>query len=87
MSAASFTPRPRRSLDAELDLPALGAALWLKKWKILRPTILVALTTLLAVQVVTPRYLSESRVFIEGRDNCLFAAGCRQGQQRRQRRR
>ena len=52
-----------------MDLPALGAALWLKKWKILRPTILVALTTLLAVQVVTPRYLSESRVFIEGRDN------------------
>ncbi len=69
MSVASPSPRPRGSLDAELDLPALGAALWLKKWKILRPTILVALTTLLAVQVVTPRYRSESRVFIEGRDN------------------
>jgi polysaccharide biosynthesis transport protein len=55
--------------DGELDLAALGAALWAKKWKVLRPTILVALFTLIAVQVVTPRYSSESRVFIEGREN------------------
>ena len=33
------------------------------------PTILVALITLIVVQVITPRYQSESRVFIEGRDN------------------
>jgi succinoglycan biosynthesis transport protein ExoP len=52
-----------------LDLPALGAALWRKKWSILRPTILVALLALVVVQMITPKYLSESRVFIEGRDN------------------
>jgi len=69
MSVASPSPRTRLPFDAELDLPALGATLWRKKWKILRPTILVALTTLVAVQVITPRYSSESRVFIEGRDN------------------
>ncbi len=53
----------------ELDLPALGAALWRKKSQILLPTILVALLTLVAVQLVAPRYQSESRVLIEGRDN------------------
>ena len=69
MSAVSPSPRIRGPFDAELDLPALGAALWRKKWKVLVPTIVVALTTLLAVQVITPRYQSESRIFIESRDN------------------
>ncbi|MGD0026493.1 MAG: Wzz/FepE/Etk N-terminal domain-containing protein, partial [Xanthobacteraceae bacterium] len=59
-------------VDAELDLAALGAALWRKKWKILGPTILVALFTLGVVQVITAKYLSESRVLIEGRDNIFL---------------
>jgi len=63
------TPRAKATFDGELDLPALGATLWRKKWSILRPTVLVALLTLVAVQMITARYLSESRVFIEGRDN------------------
>jgi len=58
--------------DAELDLSALGTTLWRKRWKILRPTILVGLVTLLAVQVITPRYQSESRVIVESRDNIFL---------------
>jgi len=71
MSAASASPPPqtRGPSGAELDLPALGATLWRKKWQILRPTILVGVVTLVVVQMISPRYLSESRVFIEGRDN------------------
>ena len=69
MSVAPPPPRTRSSFDGELDLPALGATLWRKKWSILRPTILVAVLALVAVQTITPRYLSESRIFIEGRDN------------------
>ncbi len=69
MSAASPSTGIARPSDAELDLPALGATLWRKKGSVLRPTILVAILTLIAVQLVTPRYASESRVFIEGRDN------------------
>src|SRR5579863_581051 len=69
MSVASPPPRARGPFDAELDLSALGATLWRKKWTVLRPTILVALATLLVVQVITPRYQSESRIFIESRDN------------------
>jgi uncharacterized protein involved in exopolysaccharide biosynthesis/Mrp family chromosome partitioning ATPase len=57
------------SADTEFDLPALGATLWRKKWKVIAPTVLVALLTLAVVQVITPRYQSETRVLIESRDN------------------
>jgi polysaccharide biosynthesis transport protein len=69
MSAASPSSRTMGPSDGDLDLPALGAALWRKKWKILGPTILVALIALLVVEVITPTYLSESRIFVEGQDN------------------
>lgn len=72
MSVASQSARPPAggsSVDAEFDFPALGAALWRSKWKIIGPTLLVALVTLAVVQVVPPKYLSESRVLIESRDN------------------
>ena len=72
MSVASQFPRPARGAqfgDAEFDLPALGAALWRNKWQILRPTVLAALIALAVVQLIPAKYLSESRVLIEGRDN------------------
>ncbi len=72
MSVASQSHRPSlrgQFIDADFDVPALGAALWRNKWKILRPTILIALATLAVVMVIPPRYLSESRVLVVGRDN------------------
>ena len=73
MSVLSQSARGRGQFnDAELDLSALGTTLWRKRWKILRPTILVGLVTLLAVQVITPRYQSESRVIVESRDNIFL---------------
>src|ERR1700723_3081154 len=73
MSVVSQSARGRGQFnDPELDLSALGTTLWRKRWKILRPTILVGLVTLLAVQVITPRYQSESRVIVEGRDNIFL---------------
>jgi uncharacterized protein involved in exopolysaccharide biosynthesis/Mrp family chromosome partitioning ATPase len=69
MSAASPPARTRAPSDADFDLPALGAALWARKWTILRPAILVAVLTLIVVQVMTPKYSSESRVYIEGGNN------------------
>jgi uncharacterized protein involved in exopolysaccharide biosynthesis len=69
----SFASQAARSggqyTDSELDLSGLGSALWRKKWRILGPTILIGLLTLIVVQVITPRYQSESRVIVEGRDN------------------
>jgi succinoglycan biosynthesis transport protein ExoP len=55
--------------QSDLDLSALGTALWRKRWRILSPVLLVGLVTLLVVEVITPRYQSESRVIVEGRDN------------------
>jgi uncharacterized protein involved in exopolysaccharide biosynthesis len=73
MSVVSQSARGRGQFDdAELDLSALGRTLWRRRWKILRPTILVGLVTLLVVQVITPRYQSESRVIVEGRDNVFL---------------
>src|SRR6202034_2285926 len=70
MSVVSQSARGRGQFnDAELDLSALGTTLWRKRWKILRPAILVGLVALIVVQVITPRYQSESRVIVEGRDN------------------
>src|SRR5580692_4261652 len=72
----SFASQGARSggqyTDSELDLSGLGSALWRKKWRILGPTILIGLLTLIVVQVITPRYQSESRVIVEGRDNIFL---------------
>ncbi len=73
MSVASPSPRPSSLFsEAEFDLPALGAALWRSKWKILRPTLLIALLTLAVVQVIPPKYQSEARILVEGRDNVFL---------------
>lgn len=72
MSVTSQPGPPPRAGDAEFDFPALGAALWRSKWKILRPTLLVALVTLGVVQVIPSKFLSESRILIESRDNVFL---------------
>jgi uncharacterized protein involved in exopolysaccharide biosynthesis len=73
MSVASQSARGRgQFVDADLDLSALGSTVWRKKWRILRPALLVGLVTLLVVEVISPRYQSESRVFVEGRDNIFL---------------
>jgi succinoglycan biosynthesis transport protein ExoP len=72
MSVALHSPRhsgPAQYAGDDLDLPALGAALWRKKRGILLATAVAALLTLVIVQLITPKYFSESRVLIEGRDN------------------
>lgn len=67
----------RRSLTSvatsdELDLRALGRALWYRRWQIIGPAIVMALVAFVAVQVVTPKYRSEARILIEGRDNVFL---------------
>lgn len=73
MSVAQPPPPPReRDPYAELDFPALGGVLWSKRWKVLLPTIVVALITFVVVQMITPRYSSEARVFLEERSNAYL---------------
>ncbi|MGE0752782.1 MAG: GumC family protein [Variibacter sp.] len=58
--------------DGELDLGAVGRALWRKKLWIIGPAILVALLTFVAVNLITPRYKSEARLLIESRESVFF---------------
>src|SRR5262245_32721695 len=56
----------------ELDVAALGRALWRRKGRILALTLIAAGLALAAVNMVTPRYKSEARVLIETRDNIFL---------------
>lgn len=58
--------------DSELDLRGLGAALWRKKWLILIPTLLVAAATLVIVDMITPKFRSEAKIAVEGRENVFL---------------
>ena len=56
----------------ELDLTALGRALWRRKGLIAALTLLAGGLAFAAVNMVTPRYRSEARVLIETRDNIFL---------------
>src|SRR5262249_53518179 len=57
---------------AEIDLGALGRALWRKRVLIAGLTLLAAAIAFLVVNLITPRYKSEARVLIETRENIFF---------------
>jgi succinoglycan biosynthesis transport protein ExoP len=56
----------------ELDLGALGRALWRRKAAIFGSTLAAAAIAFIAVSLITPRYKSESRVLIETRENIFL---------------
>jgi polysaccharide biosynthesis transport protein len=56
----------------DLDLRTLGAALSRKKGWIVVPTLLAAALSMTAVNVITPRYKSEARILIDGRENIFL---------------
>jgi polysaccharide biosynthesis transport protein len=75
MSLASSSARPSlrgQFVDADLDFASLGAALWRARYAILRPTLIVALLTFGVVMLIPPKYQSEARVLIVGRDNVFL---------------
>jgi uncharacterized protein involved in exopolysaccharide biosynthesis len=75
MSLASSSARPSlrgQFVDADFDFASLGAALWRERYRILRPTLIVALLTFGVVMLIPPKYQSEARVLIVGRDNVFL---------------
>ena len=56
----------------DLDLHALGLALLNKRRWIIIPTLLAAVLSIAAVNLVTPRYKSEARILIDGRENVFL---------------
>jgi succinoglycan biosynthesis transport protein ExoP len=56
----------------ELDLGALGRALWRRKVPIIAVTLAAAAAAFMVVSLITPKYRSESRVLIETRENIFL---------------
>jgi uncharacterized protein involved in exopolysaccharide biosynthesis len=62
----------RMVAGAQIDLGALGGALWRRKLLIGGLTLLAGAIAFAAVNLVTPRYKSEARVLIETRENIFL---------------
>lgn len=60
------------SETGDLDLHALGQALVRKRGWIIVPTVLAAILSITAVNMITPRYKSEARILIDGRENVFL---------------
>jgi polysaccharide biosynthesis transport protein len=60
------------SLPGDPDMRALGQALARKRTWIILPTVLAAVLAVAAVNLVTPRYKSEARILIDGRENVFL---------------
>jgi len=58
--------------SGDLDLRALGQALLRKRGWIIVPTVLAAVLSIAAVNLITPRYKSEARILIDGRENVFL---------------
>jgi polysaccharide biosynthesis transport protein len=60
------------SESGDLDLRALGHALIRNRRWVIIPTLLAAVLSITAVNLVTPRYKSEARILIDGRENIFL---------------
>ncbi|MFB6451873.1 GumC family protein [Bradyrhizobium tunisiense] len=76
---AEVEPRPAPVLtrqpqveSGDIDLHALGAALARRRGWIIAPTVLALVASIAVVNLVTPRYKSESRILIDGRENVFL---------------
>src|SRR5260370_36503142 len=58
--------------DGELDLGEVGRTLMRKKWWIFGPALAVAALTFVGVNLISPKYKSEARILIQGRENVIF---------------
>ncbi len=66
----------------DLDLRALGQALARKKGWIIVPTLLAAALSVTAVNLVTPRYKSEARILVDGRENIFLRPNAERSEER-----
>lgn len=69
---AADKPAAAVSEPGDLDLHALGHALTRKRGWIIVPTVLAAVLSVTAVNLITPRYKSEARILIDGRENVFL---------------
>jgi uncharacterized protein involved in exopolysaccharide biosynthesis/Mrp family chromosome partitioning ATPase len=73
-AAAPSPAAPAFVTPGEPDLRGLGRVLWQKKMRILGFTLAAAALAFVAVNAITPRYRSESRLLLEARENVFLRA-------------
>ena len=78
---AAYAPAAS-SVAGDLDLRAIGQALLRKKRWIILPTLLALGLSIAAVNYVTPRYKSEARILIDGRENVFLRPNGERDQER-----
>lgn len=71
--AAAASPQPAAPVElGDIDLRAIWQALVRRRMWVIGPTVLALVLSLIAVNLITPRYKSEARILIEGRDNVFL---------------
>ena len=81
--AAAPAARPVNSgASGDLDLRALGDALARGRAWIIVPTFLAAVLSVVAVNLITPRYKSEARILIDGRENVFLRPSAERSEER-----
>lgn len=68
----AYKPVAAVTEGGDLDMRALGHALVRKRGWIIVPTVLALVLSAVAVNLVTPRYKSEARILIDGRENVFL---------------
>ncbi|MGB3273677.1 MAG: exopolysaccharide transport family protein [Xanthobacteraceae bacterium] len=56
----------------DLDLRHIGAALWRRRAWIVVPTLLTLVASFVTVNMMTPKYRSEARILLDGRENVFL---------------
>src|SRR5690349_1165513 len=68
--------------SGDLDFRALGHALARKRGWIIVPTLLVLVLSAVAVNLVHPRYKSEARILVDGRENVFLRPNSERSEER-----
>ncbi len=91
--APSVTPNAKPALEpatessgalGDLDLRLVWNALLRKKAWIIVPTAIVAALSFAAVNVITPRYKSEARILVDGRENVFLRPNAERVEERKE---
>ena len=69
---APVAHRPAAAPAGDLDFVAIGQAIARKRNWILVPTLLAAVLSIATVNMITPRYKSEVRILVDGRENVFL---------------
>jgi uncharacterized protein involved in exopolysaccharide biosynthesis/Mrp family chromosome partitioning ATPase len=69
---APVVEKQAQAESGDIDLHALGGALARKRGWIIVPTVLALVASVAVVNLVTPRFKSEARILIDGRENVFL---------------